>query len=53
MNALPRGEGRGVTMAKHRIAVVGAGFGGLEFTRAMRSDGVSIILVDKRNHHLF
>jgi len=40
-------------MAKHRIAVVGAGFGGLEFTRAMRSDGVSIVLVDKRNHHLF
>ena len=40
-------------MHKHRIVVVGAGFGGLEFTRAMGGAGADITLIDRRNHHLF
>ena len=35
------------------IVVVGAGFGGLEFTRAAAKLPVRITLVDQRNHHLF
>lgn len=35
------------------IVVVGAGFGGLEFTRAAAKLPVKITLVDQRNHHLF
>ena len=35
------------------IMVVGAGFGGLEFTRAAAKLPVKITLIDQRNHHLF
>ena len=40
-------------MALHHVVVVGAGFGGLEFTRAMAGAPVRITLIDRRNHHLF
>ncbi len=35
------------------IVVVGAGFGGLEFTRKAARLPVRITLIDQRNHHLF
>lgn len=39
--------------AKHHVVIVGAGFGGLELTRALAGAPVRIIMIDKRNHHLF
>ena len=36
-----------------RVIVVGAGFGGLETAKALRKAKVDVVLVDKRNHHLF
>lgn len=39
--------------ASHHVVVVGAGFGGLELTRAMAGAPVRITMIDKRNHHLF
>ncbi|WP_421913129.1 NAD(P)/FAD-dependent oxidoreductase [Mesorhizobium sp.] len=39
--------------ASHHVVVVGAGFGGLEFTRALAGAPVRITMIDKRNHHLF
>ncbi|MBZ9707823.1 NAD(P)/FAD-dependent oxidoreductase [Mesorhizobium sp. ESP7-2] len=39
--------------ARHHVVVVGAGFGGLEFTRALAGVPVGITMIDKRNHHLF
>ncbi|MBZ9759598.1 NAD(P)/FAD-dependent oxidoreductase [Mesorhizobium sp. CA8] len=39
--------------AKHHVVVVGAGFGGLELTRALSGAPVRITMIDKRNHHLF
>ena len=38
---------------KHRVVIVGAGFGGLQVVEHLRGAGVDIILVDQRNHHLF
>lgn len=38
---------------KHRVVIVGAGFGGLQVVEHLRGVGVDIILVDQRNHHLF
>ncbi|MCF6100342.1 NAD(P)/FAD-dependent oxidoreductase [Mesorhizobium muleiense] len=38
---------------RHHVVVVGAGFGGLEFTRALDGAPVRITMIDKRNHHLF
>lgn len=40
-------------MENHRVVVVGAGFGGLELVKNLNVAGVSIILIDRRNHHLF
>src|SRR5471032_1915521 len=38
---------------RHRVVIVGAGFGGLEATYRLAGAPVSITLVDRRNHHLF
>jgi NADH dehydrogenase len=38
---------------KHRILVIGGGFGGLAVTRALADADVQITLVDRTNHHLF
>lgn len=36
-----------------RIVILGAGFGGLAVARALRRAPVDVVLVDRRNHHLF
>ncbi len=39
---------------RHRVVVVGGGFGGLPATRILaRSSRFDITLIDRRNHHLF
>ncbi|MDG4895980.1 NAD(P)/FAD-dependent oxidoreductase [Mesorhizobium sp. WSM4976] len=38
---------------EYHVVVVGAGFGGLELTRALAGAPVRITMIDKRNHHLF
>jgi NADH dehydrogenase len=35
------------------VVIVGAGFGGLQATFALKGAPVSITLIDRRNHHLF
>ena len=39
--------------APHRIVIVGGGFAGLWAARALRDAPVSILLIDRANHHLF
>jgi NADH dehydrogenase len=39
--------------ASHHVVIVGAGFGGLECTRALSGAGVHVTVIDRRNHHLF
>ncbi len=36
-----------------RVVVVGAGFGGLQCAKALRDKPVDVVLVDRRNYHLF
>ena len=43
----PRPSGR------HRVVVVGGGFGGLPATRLLARSDVDVTLIDRRNHHLF
>ena len=42
-----------MTGRKHRVLVVGGGFGGLSAVRALADADVHVTLVDHRNHHLF
>src|SRR5271165_6751085 len=38
---------------RHRIVIVGGGFGGLPATRLLARTDVDVTLIDQRNHHLF
>ena len=38
---------------RHRVVVVGGGFGGLQTVRSLRRAPVEVTLVDRRNFHLF
>ncbi|SFN38572.1 NADH dehydrogenase [Formivibrio citricus] len=40
-------------MKKPKIVIVGAGFGGLAVVRALHKAAVDIVVIDRRNHHLF
>jgi NADH dehydrogenase len=42
-----------MSTASFRVVVVGAGFGGLDATRALARAPVEVTLVDRHNHHLF
>lgn len=37
----------------HRVVIVGGGFGGLSAAKALGKANVDIVLIDRRNHHLF
>ncbi len=39
--------------ARHRVVVIGGGFGGLQAVRGLRRAPVDVTLVDRRNFHLF
>ncbi|MGS0686828.1 NAD(P)/FAD-dependent oxidoreductase [Nakamurella sp. GG22] len=49
-NHTPDSDGRST---RHRVVVVGGGFGGLNATRNLKDAPVEVILVDRTNHHLF
>src|SRR6266852_2720004 len=36
-----------------RIVIVGAGFGGIAAARALKRCDADVILIDRRNHHVF
>jgi NADH dehydrogenase len=38
---------------RHRVVVIGAGFGGLQCARKLRGQPVDVVLVDRHNYHLF
>ena len=40
-------------MSTPRIVIVGGGFGGLFATRALAGASANVVLIDKRNYHLF
>src|SRR5438874_6686165 len=42
-----------VASARHRVVVVGGGFGGLQVVRKLRRAPVEVTLLDRRNFHLF
>jgi NADH dehydrogenase len=41
------------TNRRHRVVIVGAGFGGLFAARALRRADVDVTVIDRTNHHLF
>ena len=48
---LPVAEAHGAE--RKRIVIIGAGFAGMAAARALRKCDVEIILIDRRNHHIF
>jgi NADH dehydrogenase len=41
------------TAGRHRVAIVGCGFGGLFAARTLRRADVDVTIIDRTNHHLF
>src|SRR5689334_8391874 len=40
-------------MAKKRVVIVGAGFGGMAAAKALKRADADVTLIDRTNHHLF
>jgi NADH dehydrogenase len=38
---------------RHRVVIVGSGFGGLAAAKALRRAPVDLTVIDRTNHHLF
>src|SRR5215471_432423 len=38
---------------RKRVVIIGGGFAGIATTRALRHANVEIVLIDRRNHHIF
>jgi NADH dehydrogenase len=38
---------------RHRVVIIGAGFGGLFAAKALRQADVDVVVIDRTNHHLF
>jgi len=43
----------GSSPARRRVVIIGGGFGGFEAAHRLRKADVDVIVVDRRNHHLF
>ena len=43
----------GTTPPRHRVAIVGCGFGGLFAAKRLRRADVDVTVIDRTNHHLF
>jgi NADH:ubiquinone reductase (H+-translocating) len=44
---------RGAPQSRHRVVIVGGGFGGLACARALEKKPVEVLLLDTHNYHLF
>jgi NADH dehydrogenase len=56
MNAMPAEIGPAeatATARRKRVVVVGGGFGGVAAARALRHADADVLLIDRRNHHIF
>jgi NADH:ubiquinone reductase (H+-translocating) len=54
-NSFPRESATvaNATLSKKRVLIVGGGFGGIAAARALKRANVEVLLVDRRNHHIF
>src|SRR6266404_10002901 len=55
-DAQPRSEAAAVAAhpeRKRRIVIVGGGFGGVAAAQALRKSDAEVVLIDRRNHHIF
>jgi NADH:ubiquinone reductase (H+-translocating) len=50
---LREGEQKQAAASQPRVVIVGAGFGGLEAAKALRTAPVQVAVIDRWNHHLF
>ena len=50
---MTRPPASGAESPRHRVVIIGAGFGGLFAARALRRAPLDVTVVDRTNHHLF
>ena len=47
------GDARSLSIPRPRVVIVGAGFGGLAAAKALARTPAEVVVVDRRNYHLF
>lgn len=52
-SGVTRGDATPPASARRRIVIIGAGFGGLSAAQRLARVAADIIVIDRRNHHLF
>ena len=50
---MPAVPGNGPAAQRHRVVIVGGGFGGVRVAKSLARADVEITLIDRTNHHLF
>src|ERR671928_1590992 len=50
---MPTHQESAPTSSRHRVVVIGSGFGGLFGTKALKRSDVDVTMVAKTTHHLF
>jgi len=53
LGSADRRSASGDSHGRHRVIIVGGGFGGLEAVNGLAGSQLSITLIDRRNYHLF
>jgi NADH:ubiquinone reductase (H+-translocating) len=41
------------TSRRRRVVIIGAGFAGIAAARALKRSDLDVLLIDRRNHHIF
>jgi NADH dehydrogenase len=44
---------QGVTMARPKVVIIGAGFGGIEAAKSLKRAPLDVTIIDRQNHHCF
>src|ERR1700752_2241134 len=47
------GDGDGSRTLRPRIVIIGAGFAGVNAAKALKRSDAEVLLIDRRNHHIF
>src|SRR5258707_15402563 len=48
-----RAEGDSAHIRRPQVVIVGAGFAGVAAARALKRSDADVVLIDRRNHHIF
>ena len=52
-SGIPAPDAAGVQRKRKRVVIIGGGFAGIAAAHALRHADAEVVLIDRRNHHIF